>query len=158
MKKLTILALVGAAIFLAAVPRLSAQIETSINFGVVTDKSFSFNPFLWTGGLTVDIFLGPNLSLSPEGFIIVHNFDFGGFFVAPAVLLNFQGQGFFIGAGLTKWWMVGSDVGGSYSSDVALKMNLGFKFSNMKLTMFAVTAFTEFLKEPALGATFGFVW
>jgi hypothetical protein len=158
MKKLTILALVGAALLLAAVPRLSAQTEVSLNFGVVTDKSFSFNPFLWTGGMTVDIFLGPNLSLSPEGFIIVHNFDFGGFFVAPAVLLNFQGPGFFIGAGLTKWWLVGSDVGGSYSSDVALKMNLGFKGSNFRFTVFAVTPFTDFLKEPVLGGTFGFFW
>jgi hypothetical protein len=158
MKRITILALACAVLVLAAAPRLSAQTDLSMNFGAVTDKSFSFNPFLWTAGMVIDIYLGPHVSLSPEGFIMVHNFDFGGFFVAPAVLLNYQGGGFFVGGGLTKWWLAGSDVGGSYSSDVGMKMNLGYKGSNLKLTVFAVTAFSEFMKEPVLGATFGFVF
>lgn len=59
MKKFAILVLVGAALFLATTPRLSAQTSLSLNFGVVTDKTFTFNPFLWTGGLTVDLFSAP---------------------------------------------------------------------------------------------------
>ncbi len=158
MKRFTILVLAVAALLSAAAPRLSAQTEVSLNFGVVTDKTFTFNPFLWTGGMTVDLFIGPHLSLSPEGFIIVHNFDFGAFFLAPAVLLNFQGHGFFMGGGLTKWWLVGSEIGGSYSSDVGMKLNLGFKSANLKFTLYAITPFKDFLKEPILGATFGFIW
>jgi hypothetical protein len=158
MKKFAILILAVAALILAAAPRLSAQTEISMNFGIVTDKTFSFSPFLWTGGMTFDFFLGPNLSLSPEAYFIVHNFDFGAFFLAPAVLLNFQGQGFFIGGGLTKWWLVGSDIGGSYSSDVGMKLNVGFKGRNYRFTVFAVTPFKDFLAEPVLGLTFGFIW
>jgi hypothetical protein len=158
MKKIAILALAGAALILAVSPSLSAQTEISLNFGFVTDKTFTFRPFLWTGGMTFDFFIGPHLTLSPEAFIIVNNFDFGAFFLAPAVLLNFQGQGFFIGGGLTKWWLVGSDIGGSYATDVGMKMNLGFKGYNFKFTFFAVTPFKNFLQEPALGLTFGFLW
>jgi len=157
MKKFAILILVGAALLLATTPRLSAQTGLSLNFGVVTDKTFTFNPFLWTGGLTVDLFLGPNLSLSPEGYVIVNNLDFGAFFVAPAVLLNFHGQGFFLGGGLTKWWLVGSEIGGSYASDFGAKLNFGLKAGGLRFTVFAVTPFKNFLKEPILGLTFGFV-
>jgi hypothetical protein len=157
MKKFAILMLVGAALFLATTPRLSAQTGLSLNFGVVTDKTFTFNPFLWTGGLTLDLFLSPNLSLSPEGYVVVNNFDFGAFFVAPAVLLNFHGAGFFVGGGLTKWWLVGSDIGGSYASDFGAKLNFGLKAGGLRFTIFAVTPFTNFLKEPILGLTLGFV-
>jgi len=156
MKKFAILILVGAALLLATTPRLSAQTGLSLNFGVVTDKTFTFNPFLWTGGLTVDLFLGSNLSLSPEGYVIVNNLDFGAFFVAPAVLLNFHGQGFFLGGGLTKWWLVGSEIGGSYASDFGAKLNFGLKAGGLRFTVFAVTPFKNFLKEPILGLTFGF--
>jgi hypothetical protein len=39
-----------------------------------------------------------------------------------------------------------------------MKLNLGFKGLNYRFTLFAVSAFKGFLKEPAIGATFGFVF
>jgi hypothetical protein len=154
MKKFTLLALAVASLFLATAPNLSAQTEFALEWGVITDKSFSFKPFLWTAGLTLDFYLNPDFSLSPEVFMIVQNFDFGGFFLAPGILLNYQGTDFFIGGGLTKWWLVGSEVEGAYSTDVAFKANVGYKSANIKLTVFAITSFNEFFKEPVFGATF----
>ncbi len=112
MKKFTLLALAVTALFLATAPNLSAQTESALEWGIVTDKSFSFKPFLWTAGLTLDFYLNPGLSLSPEFFMIVQNLDFGSFFLAPGILLNYQGTDFFMGGGLTKWWLVGSEVEG----------------------------------------------
>jgi len=135
---------------------LAAQTEVSWNLGVVTDKSFSFDPFLWTTGFTFDVYFTPRFSLAPELYGIIHNFDFGAFFLAPAVLLNFHGSGFFLGGGVTKWWLIGTEIEGAPSSDVAAKLNLGFGGYDVKFTVFVVTPFNAFFKDMVLGATFGF--
>ncbi len=156
MKKIVLTAFVFAVLAGVTAPGLSAQTDISWNWGVVTDKSFSFSPFLWTTGFTFDFYLSPNLSFSPELFAVIHNFDFGAFILAPALLLNFQGQGFFIGGGVTKWWLLGSDIEGGPSSDAAFKANVGFRGYDIKLTLFTVTPFNAFFKDMVVGATFGF--
>jgi len=156
MKKIITTSLIFLAVALVAAQDLSAQTDLSWNIGVITDKSFKFDPFLWTNGLVLDIYMGPRFSLSPEVFMVLHNFDFGAFILAPAVLLNYQGFGFFIGGGVTKWWMLGSKVEGAPSSDVMCKLNIGLVGADIKFTFFAVTPFQNFFKDTWFGATFGF--
>jgi hypothetical protein len=70
--------------------------------------------------------------------------------------LNFQGQRFFIGGGVTKWWLLGSDYEGSPSSEAACKLNVGFRGYDIKFTAFVVTPFKNFFSDMVVGATFGF--
>jgi len=156
MKKFAVAALVFIVVAGVSVRDVSAQTDISWNWGVVTDKSFSFSPFLWTTGFALDFYLTPSLSFSPELYAVIHNFDFGAFILAPALILNFQGQGFFIGGGITKWWLLGSEIEGGPSSDAASKLNVGFRGYDINFTLFTVTPFKQFFKDMVVGATFGF--
>jgi hypothetical protein len=146
-----------AALSLAVPAKAQAEI-LSLNFGFVTDSKFSFNPFLWTAGLTIDIPLGSVLTLCPEGYIVVNKFDFGSFIFAPAVMLNLNAAGLFVGAGVSKWFLLGSDVEGSPSSDLSLKLNAGIHAGGLRLTGFLFTPFKEAFKSTAVGATLGFAF
>jgi hypothetical protein len=156
MKKIILTAFLVLAVALVSAQDLAAQTDLTWNFGVVTDKSFKFDPFLWTTGFTVDVYMGPRFSLSPEVYMVIHNFDFGAFILAPALLLNYQTYGFFIGGGITKWWALGSQVEGAPSSDVMAKFNIGLVGSDIKLTLFAVTPFQNFFQNAWYGVTIGF--
>jgi len=135
---------------------VSAQTDLTWNAGVITDKRFKFDPFLWTNGFTLDAYLGPRLSISPELYMVLHNFDFGAFILAPGVLLNYQSFGFFLGGGITKWWMLGSKVEGAPSTDLMCKLNFGLVGRDIRLTFFVITPFQNFFKDPWFGITFGF--
>jgi len=129
-----------------------------LNFGVVTDTSFSFNPFLWTAGVTMEIPLGKVMSIAPEGYIVVHKFNFGSFIFAPAVMLNFDFNGLFVGAGISKWFILGNDIEGSPSSDFALKLNAGFQGTGTRICAFVFTPFNDLFGSTAVGATIGFLF
>lgn len=129
-----------------------------MNFGTITDTSFSFNPFLWTAGMTIDIPLGNVMTLCPEGYIVVHKFEFGSFIFAPSVMLNFNFKEFFVGAGLSKWFLLGDDIAGSPSSDFSLKLNAGFQGYALRLAVFMFTPFNDLFNSAAVGATLGFVF
>jgi hypothetical protein len=156
MKKALFAILMIVAVAFAGAPKAEAQ-SLSLNFGTVTDSSLSFKPFLWLAGATIDIPLGPILSLCPEGSIVVHDFDFGAFFFAPAVMLNVNAAGLYVGAGVTKLFLVGSEVSGAPSSDFSLKLNAGFQGSSLRLNVFLITSFKDAFKSSAVGATLGFV-
>jgi hypothetical protein len=155
MKKTLFTILLIAALSLAVPAKAQAEL-LSLNFGFVTDSKFSFNPFLWTAGMTIDIPIGSILTLSPEGYIVVNKFDFGTFIFAPAVMLNLNAAGLFVGAGVSKWFLLGSEVSGSPSSDFSLKLNAGFQGSGLRLTAFLFTPFKDAFKTSAVGATLGF--
>lgn len=123
-----------------------------LHAGVMTDDSFSFDPLLWTAGVNLDFHLGDFLVLSPEAHIIVHKFDFDPLWLAPGCLLNIKLQSFFVGGGLTKWFLIGD--GYELSTDVALKLNAGFTGENFKLTAYAVMDFDNLFKDMIVGATF----
>lgn len=156
MKKLTVVLLLVAGLALAGARPAAAQSFLSLNFGTITDSSFSFNPFFWTAGATLDIYLGPHFSLSPEATMVVHNFEFGSFILAPAVLLNVEFANLFFGGGISKWFLLGSDIPGSPSADFSLKLNAGFKGDNLRLAAFLFTPFGELFESMAVGATLGF--
>jgi len=157
MKKAMIAVLLVAAVSFVSPAKAQAE-NLSLNLGVITDSSFSFKPFFWTAGMTVDIPLGNVLTLSPEGYIVVHKFEFGSFIFAPAVMLNFNFNEFFVGAGVSKWFLLGDDIAGSPSSDFSLKINAGFQGYTMRLTAFIFTPFDDLFDSMAVGATIGFVF
>ena len=132
----------------------SSGMDIFVNAGVVTDDSLSFNPFIWTAGITMDFHLGDYLMLSPEGFVTIHKFDFDPFWLSPAVLLNVKFESFFVGAGVTKWFLIGD--GYTVPTDLALKINAGITGQNFRGAAFAVMDFDNLFSDMIVGATFGF--
>ena len=157
MKKLGVLLLGFFLFFLVSGQPLKAQagtVDVFFNSGIVTDDSFSFDPLLWTGGINLDFYITDYLTLSPECYIIIYQLEFDPIWIAPAILANLRFSSIFIGAGITKWFIVGE--GYTMSTDFSLKMNAGFQVHHLRLTAFVVSAFDHFLKDMTVGATIGF--
>ena len=126
-----------------------------INFGMMTDKNFSFNPFLWTAGAELDLPFGTSLMFSPEVTVVGYKFEFKQFLLFPAAILNFTPGNFFVGGGLTKGFYIGS--GEDFAlTDVALKLNAGLISKNIKLTAYLITAFDGLFDDMLVGASLGF--
>jgi hypothetical protein len=122
--------------------------------GVLTDKNFSFDPFLWTAGANIDFNIGSTLILSPECDVIVYKFNFKPLWLAPAVLLNLNLGGFYLGGGLGKLLVIGS--GYDLTSDFLLKFNAGIKSGGFKLQAYLWTPLgNEAFKDIAIGANLG---
>jgi hypothetical protein len=159
-KKTALILLSFLAVFALSNSELSAQYygtDLHLTLGTVTDDSFTFNPFYWTAGLSFDIHFGDLLMVSPEGYIQVNNFNWDRFYVVPSVLVNLKLSSLFVGAGVTKAWILGSGIPGSPSTNLDLKLNAGFRGAFSKLTAFIITPFDNFLKSPMIvGASIGF--
>jgi hypothetical protein len=127
--------------------------------GVQTDTNLSFKPFFWTAGANMDFsFALLPFAISPECYIIVNNFKFDRFWLAPAVMANLKLANLFVGAGLTKWYLIGTEVTETLSSKFKLKLNAGLKGPGAKLIVFAVTDFDNLFKTGYtwIGATISF--
>jgi hypothetical protein len=131
-----------------------SEMHFGINFGAMTDDTFSFSPFLWTAGVELDFQFGNFLMFSPEVMLVGEGFEFKEFILYPAVILNFTASSFFVGGGVAKGFYIGS--GASGSSDFLLKLNAGFFSKNIKLTAYALMAFNSLFKDMLLGASLGF--
>lgn len=153
MKKIMVL-LVGL-LMVSAVYAAGNEMSFGINFGVMTDQSFSFDPVYWTAGAELDFQIGNYIMFSPEVILVGSGFGFKDFFLFPAAILNFTASNFFIGGGLTKGFYLGSGTT-TEITDVALKLNAGFLSKNLKLTAYAITAFNNLFKDMILGASIGF--
>jgi len=160
MKKVSCLIFCGLIIFAISGQNSQALVKPVsfyINGGVVTDDSLSFDPFQWTAGAIIDISIPASpIMISPECHIIVTNFDFDFFTLAPAVLVNFKFSSLFIGAGITKWWALGSEAEGVDPSNFLLKVNAGLKRAGVRLTAFLITEFDSLFEYNTIGATLGF--
>lgn len=139
---------------------LQAQFQGTdlyLTVGTETDDSFSFSPFFWTAGLSLDVHFGDLIMLSPECYIKVNNLKFGDFFFVPAVVLNFKFSSLFIGAGITKYLEVGSDIPGTPSSDIEFKFNAGVRGAFTKLSFYVLTNFNNLFQRPmTVGANIAF--
>jgi hypothetical protein len=127
--------------------------------GVQTDTKLSFDPLYWTAGANMDFsFALLPFAISPECYIIVNKFNFDAFWLAPAVMANLKLANLFVGAGLTKWFLIGTEVTETLSTDFMLKLNAGLKGPGVKLTVFAVTDFDYLFKTDYMwiGATISF--
>ncbi len=131
------------------------QTTFGVNFGIMTDDGFSFDPLLWTAGAEIDLQLGQYLMLSPEVTLVGNGFKFKEFLLFPGAVLNFTPSNFFIGGGLVKGIYIGS--GETFvSDDFALKLNAGLFSRNLKLTAYVITDFDSLFKNMVVGATLGF--
>ena len=160
MKKRNILLFSIIAIFLLA-PFCQAQEGQSsfekklfLNFGIIADDTFSFDPLYWGAGIELDLFFGENIYVAPELNLIGYGFEFDVFLLEPAVLINFRFDDFFVGAGLQKFFVIGS---GNYNAtiDPMLKLNAGFIGENIKLRIFLITPFDPFFDGMLIGAQLG---
>lgn len=160
MKKIGCLFICGLIIFLFSAQNSQALVKPVsfyINGGVVTDDSFSFDPFFWTAGAIIDINLpAAPIMISPECHIIVRNFEFDYFWLAPSILVNLKLSSLFVGAGLTKWFLVGTDVEETFETEFMLKLNAGLKGPGFRLTAFLITDFDSLFEYNTVGATVGF--
>ena len=131
------------------------QMNFGLNFGVMTDDGFSFDPLMWTAGAELDIQFGEFLMFSPEVTLVGNGFKFKEFLLFPAVILNFTPGNFFVGGGLTKGFYLGS--GEDFAiTDIALKLNAGLISRNIKLTAYLITAFDNLFDGMLVGASLGF--
>jgi hypothetical protein len=131
------------------------QMNFGLNFGVMTDDSFSFDPLMWTAGAELDIQFGEFLMFSPEVTLVGNGFKFKEFLLFPAAILNFTPGNFFVGGGLTKGFYLGS--GEDFAiTDIALKLNAGLISKNIKLTAYLITAFDNLFDGMLVGASLGF--
>jgi len=153
MKK-TILVLVG--LFLVSGLYGAGGLDFRLNFGAMSN--FDFDDYLWSAGVELDLHLGSNMMLSPEVDLIGYKFEFKDFFLTPGVVFNFKFSKLFIGAGLIRPFLL-TDASGLEEIDTwLLKLNAGFLFGNLKLTVYALTSFEDFLTSSGtlIGAKFGF--
>ena len=156
MKKLSVLIMFFVLIFAFSGRDLKAESEDTqlfVKVGTVTDDSFSFSPFLWSAGVNMDFHISDNLMICPECDIISHGFKFDYFFLCPGALLNVKSQSFFIGAGVTKWFLIGE--GSDFSTDFMLKINAGYIKENIRITAYIVTSFDELFKYNVIGFSIG---
>ncbi len=154
MKKLLPLILVVFLLF-----SLSAEIKADStkffgNFGIMTDDSFSFDPFFWTIGVNIDFSINDIFMISPEVNVITYKFEFSTFLLEPAVLANFKFGTFFAGAGFSKFFVITGDDFGD-STEIALKLNAGFRSDNLKFKVYLITPFDNLLSSNIVGATVG---
>ena len=138
---------------------LQAQQEMNlyVNVGLVTDKEFTFDPFLWSGGVSLDIHLGQQLMLSPECNVIFEGFKFDTMWLQPGVLVNLKLSSLFVGAGITKRFKLTDNV---FASELLLKLNGGFSGKKYRLVAYIETPFDNIFGKYAilLGAQLGFVF
>ncbi len=126
-----------------------------LNFGVMTDDGFSFDPFIWTAGAELDLQLGDYLMLSPEVTLAQNGFTFKEFILFPGAVLNFTPGNVFVGGGLVKGIYIGG--GKTFVADeFSLKLNAGLYSKNLKLTAYLITAFEDLFSYMTIGATLGF--
>jgi hypothetical protein len=142
---------------LLLVSGLFAQNKTTvgINFGTMTDDSFSFNPFFWTAGAEIDLPFGRALMFSPEVTLVGYKFAFKEFLLFPGAVLNFTTSSFFVGGGITKGFYIGSGDT-TEITEVALKLNAGLLTDSIKLTAYIITPFDGIFEEMIVGASLGF--
>jgi hypothetical protein len=131
-----------------------SEMRFGINFGIMTDDSFSFDPIVWTAGVELDFQFGNFLMFSPEVMLVGEGFEFKYFILYPAAILNFTASNFFVGGGVAKGFAIGSGTSGS--TDFMLKLNAGFIAQNIKLTAYALMGFDSLFKNMLLGASLGF--
>jgi len=162
MKKIIYLLFCGLLIFAMSGQNANAEnkpISFYISGGVETNLDSLFDPTYWMAGAALDINLSAlPLMISPECHIVVYGFEFDFFRLMPAVVLNYKVSSFFVGAGITKWWWLGSEAEGFDSSDFLLKINAGYKGNRIRLSAFIVTPFDHLFGRyyNKVGATFGF--
>lgn len=142
---------------LAVVPAQAIQsVQFTPTIGAMWDELF-----LWTLGLSLDLYLDKNFTITPEfymankkiGFTVSKEEDFNfNYFLQPGVMLNYHHPNFFVGVGVVKSYKARSDY--HYEgwdlprkvvrnvirrSELKVKINAGFKISQIRFTLFLLS-------------------
>ena len=145
-----------AALILFSVSGLSAmESEADVYFqgGTLTPDNFDFAYFWAIAGFNLNWKIGDIIMITPECFFVVQDLKFNSVQLAPALIANVRLGNFFIGAGPTKWYKLGSE---SITSDMMLKINVGLTKYRMIYTLFAVVDFNNEDYSSMLGVKLGF--
>jgi hypothetical protein len=163
MKKVGLVFLLLGMLAGAAVQQANAQdkrAEFSLNLGVQTNvwSGSSFDNAWFTLDARVGIPLGKSFEISPEVMAMVDDsFNFDRVWLYPGVMLNYKAGNFFVGAGAVLPVVVGG--GSSDSGNPAPKINFGYKFGKLMITVYALTwmeSGVDFLDLNFVGATLGY--
>ena len=132
----------------------------SLNIGAQTNlfKDSSFDNLWFTVDARLGIPIGRHLEISPEVMAAVDDsLDFDLIWLYPGAMLNFKARNFFIGIGAVL--PVVFFEGESETSNIAPKVNVGFRTRNLILTAYLFTWTEEgmdFLEFNYIGATIGY--
>ena len=153
---------------LAVVPVQAIQsVQFTPTFGTMWDHAYQF---FCTLGLSVDFYLDKNFAITPEFYMANRNCSFKVSkksyvfrFLQPGVMLNYHHPSFFVGVGVVKSYQArnqklykGISVPRTevwevtWSSDWRVKLNAGFKISQIRFTLFSLSDFSYY----TIGALF----
>jgi hypothetical protein len=163
MKQVGLVLLVVVMLAGGAVQQANAQdkkVDFSLNLGVQTNvwSGSAFDYASFTLDARVGIALGKSFEISPEVmFVVDDSFNFDVVLLYPGVMLNYKAGNFFVGAGAVLPIAFGD--GESETGNIAPKINIGYKFGKLMITVYALT-WTEpgidFLDVNYVGITLGY--
>jgi hypothetical protein len=156
MKKAVVVGLLACLIVLALPGRAKADwpVNVYLRLGVITDNGLSFKPFLWTLGANFDFSLSSLFFISADVDAIVHEFNFSPVWLTPSVMANLRLSAFYVGAGISKFFVLGD--GYELSSSFLFKANVGLKEDLFKLQVFIYSPLDELASYFGVGLNFGF--
>lgn len=169
LEKIFFVALVLLGLLLVAMPVQADQsVQFTPAFGIMWDQDYLFFCSL---GLSVDFYLDKYFAISPEFYMVNRDCRFKVSkdreytfrFLQPGVMLNYHHPSFFVGAGIVKSYQArnnkyykGVSVPRTivwevmWSSKWKLKLNAGFKISQIRFTLFSLSDFDHY----TIGALF----
>ncbi len=154
MNRMKTLLLIGMILFsVSGISALETETELYFQAGTLTPDNFKFAYFWAIAGFNLNWKLGNTIMLTPECFFVVQDLKFNSVQLAPALIANAVIGNFFIGAGPTKWFKLGSE---SITSDWMLKVNVGLTKYRMIYTLFAVMDFSNDAWNSLIGIKLGF--
>jgi hypothetical protein len=130
------------------------SIDVSANFGVFTRNDFRFEPLILATNVTIDIFAGSFIMISPECTLYSSTrFASDSLILAPGGTVNFTSGQLFAGAGIVKeLWLRSSDV----TIPLEMKIQVGIRARKYRLGAYMLTSFEDLFKEKSFGFTLGF--
>jgi hypothetical protein len=141
---------------IAGVSLVQAQsIAVTANAGILTRGDFHFDPLFLSGNITLDIYLGRFIMISPEFTAYANSkFETASVTLAPGGTVNFTSGPFFVGAGLIKELWLKSTTAAAIPLE--MKLQVGVMGSKYRIGAYMLTYFKELFKETSFGFTLGF--
>ena len=133
------------------------KVEFSLNLSVLSSFSGEYGFENIGLGLIpqLDIRLAKRFMISPE-IMIFTDFEFGGVYVFPGLLLNYAGKGVFAGAGITLPMAINLGWWGAEVDPPGLKVNIGYRGKHINLTAYLITTFQDMFADNLIGAGIGY--